>query len=309
MSYVPRQKRQARSYWAELGFLALGLFALQPNLLTGLFSGSQTSASNYAERLQYPASQALLYPNSQSWSANSMAATYPIGFQSPNNMTSYSPMAHSAPPYSTTPYSTTPYNSAQQSWGTQSFTGSIASHNPSWNYQQPPNVASAWDTQQGHYPTAQTGNSYQQPYQFAQASSNTWDSGWPMSSSTGLSGQWPNTSQSNRGGSGNSSNLFAGSTSNPFNSLITKPSQSPLFGNGSSNYGTGTYGAANYSPSSYNPGNYAVGNNNAVNYGADNYLSRRLNATPNYQGPTNARGSGFVPYQPQSPNNGNSIYR
>ncbi len=48
MAYFARQKRQSRFYWAELGFMALGLLGLQPSLFTNLLTGS-------ASKLQAPA--------------------------------------------------------------------------------------------------------------------------------------------------------------------------------------------------------------------------------------------------------------
>jgi hypothetical protein len=48
MSYL-RQKRPVRTYWAELGFLVLGLLGLQPSLFTSLITGAQTKPANYYE--------------------------------------------------------------------------------------------------------------------------------------------------------------------------------------------------------------------------------------------------------------------
>ncbi|MEQ1826083.1 MAG: hypothetical protein ABL921_09055 [Pirellula sp.] len=42
MATYLRQKRQTRFYWAEIGFLVLGLLGLQPALFTSLFTGNQT---------------------------------------------------------------------------------------------------------------------------------------------------------------------------------------------------------------------------------------------------------------------------
>ncbi|HUP77382.1 MAG TPA: hypothetical protein VM260_02395 [Pirellula sp.] len=47
MAHFSRQKRQSRFYWAELGFLTLGLLGLQPSLFTNLLAGSQSKLSSF----------------------------------------------------------------------------------------------------------------------------------------------------------------------------------------------------------------------------------------------------------------------
>ena len=47
MAHYSRQKRQSRFYWAELGFMALGLLGLQPGLFTHLIFGSPSRPSSY----------------------------------------------------------------------------------------------------------------------------------------------------------------------------------------------------------------------------------------------------------------------
>ena len=47
MAHFSRQKRQSRFYWAELGFLTLGLLGLQPSLFTNLLAKSQSKLSSY----------------------------------------------------------------------------------------------------------------------------------------------------------------------------------------------------------------------------------------------------------------------
>lgn len=51
MAHFARQKRQSRFYWAELGFLALGLVGLQPSLFTNLLAGSQSKLNLYQKSL------------------------------------------------------------------------------------------------------------------------------------------------------------------------------------------------------------------------------------------------------------------
>lgn len=64
MAYSARQKRQTRFYWAELGFMALGLLGLQPSLFTSLFMGSRSRTSSLADAA---------YANQQAQSAQGYA--------------------------------------------------------------------------------------------------------------------------------------------------------------------------------------------------------------------------------------------
>ncbi len=52
MAHFVRQKRQSRFYWAELGFMALGLLGLQPSLFTNLILGSQPRSNPFHSTLQ-----------------------------------------------------------------------------------------------------------------------------------------------------------------------------------------------------------------------------------------------------------------
>ncbi len=51
MAHFSRQKRQSRFYWAELGFLTLGLLGLQPSLFTNLLAGSQSKLAGSQSKL------------------------------------------------------------------------------------------------------------------------------------------------------------------------------------------------------------------------------------------------------------------
>ncbi len=268
MSQFPRQKRQARTYWAELGFLVLGLFALQPNLLRSLFSGTQINANSYADRPYYPVNQNYANSNSQSWQANSMGSMYLPAYQNPIYI-------------------------GQQAWVPQRTIGSLPPANSNSSallqaqYQPTPAMNQSyvpWDYNQAQQHSVPTGYGYQQPYQNAQPWANTARNDWQsqqsydnqgtgrFSASTQTNGQWPTHPDSTGRGSSYPSNMYAGSSSNPFKPLVTKPAQPSLFGSGSSNYG------------------------------ADSYLSGRANSTSQrFPYPTNSSSTNsFTPYRPGS---------
>ena len=258
MSNFPRQKRQARSYWAELGFLALGLFALQPSLLSNLLSGSQSNSSfELGSRTMAP--QNPLAQNSQNWRVNSFDPNYAPPYQ-------YAPMSgHQNVPsqyivgLQNPMNSVSPNNSSGQyypAYTTGQVNGQTQQLSPYYGFQQPQALQSSNGYAYG----------YQPEYPNARSSGNTPSNGWPSQTAANYSSNWKNTS----------SNVHTGNASNRFSSLIVKPSQSSLFGNGNGN----------------------------TNYGADNYLSGRTNSAY-YPYPTNSTGSnGFTPYRP-----GNSFYR
>ncbi len=223
MSQFPRQKRQARSYWAELGFLVLGLFALQPNLLSSLVSGTHNNSSPYAERTSYPGYQNVSNPNSQNWQANSLGSMYWPSYQNPAN--------------------------GQQAWPNSAMSSSYIQPMQT-SYQQSNPRTAVWDynsNQPGSLPT-----SYGFPYQNSQPSEYTARNSWSAPPSYGnqtagysaagtqFNGQLTDYSENTNRGSTYSSNPYAGSSnpyavssSNPFSSLVTKPQPYSLFGGGS----------------------------------------------------------------------------
>lgn len=78
MAHFARQKRQSRFYWAELGFMALGLLGLQPSLFTNLIMGSQTKSNPFHST---PQNQPLdLY---RDLSATHLASYYPTQLSYP----------------------------------------------------------------------------------------------------------------------------------------------------------------------------------------------------------------------------------
>ena len=242
MTYIPRQKRQARSYWAELGFLVMGLFALQPSLLTNLLPGPQNKHTQEMGSQYYPM-QGRFQPNGQNWWSNSVDAAYrPLPMQ-------------------------TAMQGLNSNWQPQNNFG--------WD-RIDPNSPSHLATSQFHGQSPQYG--VQQP-QFPQYSNNWGNQSSQIGSTNNLnwggpsSNSWASQTVANSNWRNAPSNSY-GTSSNPFSSLIGKPSQSSLFGNGS------------------------------AGSGADSYLSGRTNSAYSPY-PTNSNGSNsFVPYRP-----GNSLYR
>lgn len=93
MALFSRQKRQPRTYWAELGFLVLGLLGLQPNLFLSLLQSAPAKVASYAEQNGYPVSPQSLEAF-RNWSASQLAgvapqlqsnpSAVPGGWQQPN---------------------------------------------------------------------------------------------------------------------------------------------------------------------------------------------------------------------------------
>ena len=75
MAYYARQKRQSNFYWAELGFMAVGLLGLQPELFINLIQGSQSKVTAYENRLYAP-SVYQAYDFSRDYSANARPSNY-----------------------------------------------------------------------------------------------------------------------------------------------------------------------------------------------------------------------------------------
>jgi hypothetical protein len=268
MSYFPRQKRQARTYWAELGFLALGLFALQPSLLSNLFSvPPNRTAVEYGRQLYAP--QTYPVSNSQNWLANSLGSNYVPAYLTPQMYGAQNLAGHQSWPPQNTPSMPNPtgissaYYSAGQfptAYTGQGFGYSMPSSS-TYAMQQPQSLWNGREYQPSQSSHLQTSNTYAYP--------NTQNY-----AAAAYSG-WPTQTTANRNWNNSPTNSYAGSSTNPFNSL-TRPAQSPLFGNSNRN---------GYS-------------------GADSYLSGRTNSSYSPY-PANANSSdSFTPYRP-----GNSLYR
>lgn len=138
MAAFVRQKRQSRFYWAELGFMALGLLGLQPALFTSFLMGTPKSTNPADANYVSPQVQAV-----ESWAAsqltnllnNSLAGgpvntgtgwmPQPVSGQVPS--TNYTPSTYQTnnyaqPYYNQQPTATTaqqPYYASTQHPGTQ----------------------------------------------------------------------------------------------------------------------------------------------------------------------------------------------
>ncbi|MCY2981831.1 MAG: hypothetical protein NTU79_24485 [Planctomycetota bacterium] len=142
MAVFGRQKRQSRFYWAELGFMALGLLGLQPSLFTSLFSGLQSKPASYVDP-NYTTAQPLDFY--RDWAASQLVSilTNP----------------HSGPVQTTNGWSPAPFNGSQV---------------PSTSYGQPGYAAPQYSSAQSYgtpqyaaqnYPTPNYAASYTNPGQ------------------------------------------------------------------------------------------------------------------------------------------------
>jgi hypothetical protein len=73
MSTFARQKRQPRTYWAELGFMALGLVGLQPSIITNLLQSAPAKVASYVEQNGYQVSPESL-DQYRNWAASQLTA-------------------------------------------------------------------------------------------------------------------------------------------------------------------------------------------------------------------------------------------
>jgi hypothetical protein len=166
MAIFTRQKRQPRTYWAELGFMVLGLLGLQPSLFLSLFQSAPAKVASYAEQNGYNVSAQSLegyrdwatsqingllpHPSTSSYNNSNGWAPAPVNVNGTMPSTSYTPGAYlasntTAQPYAQPhAYSTQPY--AQQQYTQPAFTqpaygqpayGQQAPANYNYNYNQP----------------------------------------------------------------------------------------------------------------------------------------------------------------------------
>jgi hypothetical protein len=173
MAYFARQKRQTRFYWAELGFMALGLLGLQPSLFTNLIKGSQSKSIALTDD-SYPKQQgqslrgyAYLPTHQQFESILPAYAEFPAnqvnGWQQPA-VASYpyaSQQLYNLPqPYPTTqPYAVTqPYSTTQHYAATQPYTATL-----------PYTATQPYPTTQPNSTALQPYSALQQPYTGAQS--------------------------------------------------------------------------------------------------------------------------------------------
>ena len=133
MAVFGRQKRQSRFYWAELGFMALGLLGLQPSLFTSLFTGLQSKPASYVDQ-HYTTAQPLdLY---RDWAASQLASFVINPHSGPMNTTNgWAPAPFNGSQVPSTSYGQSgyaaPQHSSAQSFGTPQY---AAQNYPSQNY-------------------------------------------------------------------------------------------------------------------------------------------------------------------------------
>ena len=176
MAYFARQKRQTKTYWAELGFMALGLFGLQPGLFTSLLTPSQAKLpaiidpyyaaqqgrpslaySDYMSSPSLAIASNLYGPNTGSWVQSQ-----------PYTASSFLPATSvQQPSFMAAQYPATSNLSQLSAYIPQSLY-SQAAYNPSYlqpNYSQPysnqPNQSQPFSTGQNVYQSTQFG--YNQP--------------------------------------------------------------------------------------------------------------------------------------------------
>ncbi|MCY2985414.1 MAG: hypothetical protein NTY15_17440 [Planctomycetota bacterium] len=281
MAHFARQKRQTKTYWAELGFMALGLFGLQPGLFTSLLTPSQTKFSAatdpYLSAYQSrPASGYSEYPPTHNTSQLgaftqqllSTQAAYNPSYLLSNDSQAYSsqPILSQAFPAGQNAYQATPqfsYNqpSAQTGFSQQSF----GQQTNLQSYPQSQNLAAQQNYQQYQQPVQTT---YQQnqiawpnPANYvAQA-----HSGYSAASSG--SGLYANNGVNYQPNSAYQLSSYSGARNNPYSAYEPYPPQQSLFGNGTgstafnsngyhtgSNYGTTS--AQNYPYQTANTGGW-----------------------------------------------------
>ncbi len=142
MAVFGRQKRQSRFYWAELGFMALGLLGLQPSLFTSLFTGFKAKTASYADQ-NYPSTQPQSLDFYRDWAAFQLASlmtqpqsgpiSTPNGWApAPVNGSQVLSSAYVQPGYAAPHYSSAPsYGSSAPSYGTPQY---AAQNYPAQNY-------------------------------------------------------------------------------------------------------------------------------------------------------------------------------
>ena len=284
MAYFARQKRQSRFYWAELGFMALGLLGLQPSLFTNLLASAQSRTNSYAYA-HYPTQQGQVSRGYENLPSHQFAWYLPAystipsnpsnGWQPVNPQYPYAQQQlYSAPPqqYVTTqPYSSAqPYSSSQPYVATSPYAATyptIANQpnggSPAYSaFQQPNNTPL----------TPYLQNSYSQPF----LTSNNGTSNFPTQQFYSASPSYaqhhdfqparpsyPNGSQnsvnylaqaaSSNNGSVSQPNTYysqpqtnLNSASYPYNAIAPRLTQNQLFENGASSNYNGSTSAQNY---------------------------------------------------------------
>ena len=205
MAHFSRQKRQSRFYWAELGFMALGLIGLQPGLFTHLIFGSPSRPTSYDDS-HY---QAFLNPALNQIQTLDHYRDWPQTY-----LASY----HPAPSI----YGTVGSN---QGWASSQLPTS--SYLPSTSYSQSPYLTSQFP-QPSIYPQPAAPTGWQNQATYVAQSNNGY-----TQPSLAASGYQPSVAYQ--------PSSYPNTLTSAYNGLATTATQQPLFDTSyNSNYNTGT---------------------------------------------------------------------
>ena len=282
MAHFARQKRQSRFYWAELGFMALGLLGLQPSLFINLIMGSQTKSNPFLSTLSNQTSDVY-----RDLPATHLASYYPaqplLGLPSiAQGWPQYTPPSYGQNPTFGQPtygqLTQSPFSQPYQQYNTSPQTlPTLGSYTPQHNYSTP-SASNPHTPQYAQYsptsPFASSNGGQNQPAYFAQA--NTGYS-WPGAAN---SDQWSASqanNHSNRIGNFQTGAIYADNSNSPsgsypYNALTPRSSPQSLFDSG---------------------------------YGSNNYLAGRANTASSLQTygypSSSAKPNAWQRYQPNSP--------
>ncbi len=255
MSFTNPRRKNARFYWAELGFLALGLIGINPNILSFLLGGpvpTQTAPAKPLIQTSASLNTASPYPSTNTYNSHSYYGSTTAGQQQ-----QYPPPQY---PYSqpSSPYPVV-YVVPGPSYGAQNVPAGYDNNDLAeafskslWQWwgtvqaaSQAPRFASTNTTPSSTVPPVDYSQQYQQQYN-SQYNANY------------VSQQQPLYTQQPPANSGANSQLGA-------NLIHGYDSNYPTIANQTQQQGTmGNYQAPNYSGSNYNnPSSYSPPNYNA----------------------------------------------
>ena len=316
MAIFGRQKRQPRTYWAELGFMILGLLGLQPTLFMSLLQGTPEKVANYAEQNGYSVSpQSLeairdwttshltgLLPHSQQGPMSTPNGWAPVPVQATGALpsTSYTPSGYLASQPMTQPYPMQNTYGTAAGYAQQPATyGQTAAGYGQPNYSQPgysqPNYGQSnygqsnygqsnyGQSNYGQFGNAQAG--YGQPLNAAQNPNVQYQNGYQNSypnSSLPTNSVPSSNQQPYYGGSSLNANPYGapgpGGATNSYNSNNTWSRATPL----GSSTGVSGYGAPSYSQS-YPPANYSASQFNGTQPNAGTWQRYQSPGSPLYR--------------------------
>ena len=301
MAIFGRQKRQARTYWAELGFMILGLLGLQPTLFMSLLQGTPEKVANYAEQNGYSVSpQSLeairdwttshltgLLPHSQQGPMSTPNGWAPVPVQATGALpsTSYTPSGYLASQPMTQPYPMQNTYGTAAGYAQQPATyGQTAAGYGQPNYGQSNYGQSNYgQSNYGQFGNAQAG--YGQPLNAAQNPNVQYQNGYQNSypnSSLPTNSVPSSNQQPYYGGSSLNANPYGapgpGGATNSYNSNNTWSRATPL----GSSTGVSGYGAPSYSQS-YPPANYSASQFNGTQPNAGTWQRYQSPGSPLYR--------------------------